>query len=81
MSFQGIHSLDSNPGLSDLGAHTLPTQDTASWGPSAILLFVVPILILDGVGWYNSVVSKKIPCLTVGSEKRNGRGRVCLMAG
>ena len=56
MTFQRIHSLDSNLGLSDLDAHTLPTQDTASWGSSTILLCVcvcvcvVPILILDGGG-------------------------------
>lgn len=54
MTFQRIHSLDSNLGLSDLDAHTLPTQDTASWGSSTILfcvcVCVVPILILDGEG-------------------------------
>lgn len=52
MTFQRIRSLDSNLGLSDLDAHTLPTQDTTSWGSSTILFFVcvVPILILDGGG-------------------------------
>lgn len=50
MIFQRIYSLDSNPGLSDLNAHTSPTQDTASWGPSTDSTFVVPISIFDGVG-------------------------------
>lgn len=41
MTFQRIRSLDSNLGLSDLDAHTLPTQDTTSWGSSTILFFCV----------------------------------------
>lgn len=59
MTFQRIHSLDSNVGLSDLDAYIFPTQDTACWGPSMILFFVVPISVLDGVIWYNSALSKK----------------------
>ena len=85
MTFQRIHSLDSNLGLSDLDAHTLPTQDTASWGSSTILLCVCVCVCgshinfrwgRDGtILWYlKNFLPHSWQC-------RVGSGRVCLLAG
>lgn len=83
MTFQRIHSLDSDPGLSDLDTHILPTRDTASWGPSVIpfcVFVLVPVPILDGVRWYNSVELKEFLASQCGLRSRSESGRVCLMA-
>lgn len=82
MTFQRIRSLDSNLGLSDLDAHTLPTQDTTSWESSTILFFCVCGSHInfrwgrDGtILWYlKNFLPHSWQC-------RVGSGRVCLLAG
>lgn len=69
MIFQRNHSLDLNPGLSDLDS-LLETLCE-----SFFFFFVVPISILGGVRWYNSVLSKEFLASQLGVS-----GRVCLMA-